>query len=131
MGIIHQHNKKNGKTLVYETYTEIDPETGKKRTKKKYLGTEENGVLIPSSGKRGRKPSIPGTAKPEDLDPGPEEIAAVEAKLARRMAEQKELIAQIEMLTKQIEAFQEAMGSMLAAFSQSLEDDAAQHIDKE
>ena len=122
MGIIHQRNKKTGKILVYETSTEIDPETGKKHIKRKSLGTEENGVLVPSSGKRGRRPLENSQPRPVISNPGPADIAAQEAELARMEREEKALREEIEQLSKQLESFNNAFSGILEALSEFLDE---------
>jgi len=58
--IVKHYDKKTGKTRVYESTPHYDPLTKQSRPKRKYLGTldPETGELIPSSGRRGRTPSI-------------------------------------------------------------------------
>lgn len=57
--IVHHYDKKSGKTRVYESTPHYDPVSKQSRPKRKYLGTldTETGELIPSSGRRGRRPS--------------------------------------------------------------------------
>ncbi len=57
MGYIRNVNKKKGFVSVYETQSFIDPETNREKTRRVYIGHEDpvTGVLIPSSGKAGRK----------------------------------------------------------------------------
>ena len=65
MSIVRYVNKKTGKVALYESTSHYDPETKQSRPIRKYLGTEdpETGMLIPSSGKRGRqKASGSGTS---------------------------------------------------------------------
>lgn len=59
MSLVKYKNKKTGAVAVYESTSHYDPETKQSRPIRKYLGMEdpETGELIPSSGKRGRKPS--------------------------------------------------------------------------
>ena len=57
MSIVRYVNKKTGKVSLYESTSHYDPATKQSRPVRKYLGTEdpETGMLIPSSGKRGRQ----------------------------------------------------------------------------
>ncbi len=61
--IVHHYDKKSGKTRVYESTPHYDPVSKQSRPKRKYLGTldPETGELIPSSGRRGRRPSSKNT----------------------------------------------------------------------
>lgn len=57
MSIVRYVNKKTGKVSLYESTSHYDPATKQSRPVRKYLGMEdpETGILIPSSGKRGRQ----------------------------------------------------------------------------
>ena len=73
MSIVRYVNKKTGKVALYESTSHYDPETKQSRPIRKYLGTEdpETGMLIPSSGKRGRqKASGSGTSHGKKKEPG-------------------------------------------------------------
>ena len=73
MSIVRYVNKKTGKVALYESTSHYDPETKQSRPIRKYLGTEdpETGILIPSSGKRGRqKASGSGTSHGKKKEPG-------------------------------------------------------------
>ena len=61
--IVRHYDKKTGKTRVYESTPHYDPVSKQSRPKRKYLGTldPETGELIPSSGRRGRRPSSKNT----------------------------------------------------------------------
>jgi len=65
MSIVRYKNKKTGLVSVYESTSNYDPINKTSRPKRKYLGTEDpvTHELIPSSGKRGRKPKSSTTAK--------------------------------------------------------------------
>ena len=72
MSIVRYVNKKTGKVALYESTSHYDPETKQSRPIRKYLGTEdpETGMLIPSSGKRGRqKASGNGTSHDKKKEP--------------------------------------------------------------
>ena len=66
--IVHHYDKKSGKTRVYESTPHYDPVSKQSRPKRKYLGTldPETGELIPSSGRRGRRPSSKNTTTNEE-----------------------------------------------------------------
>lgn len=66
--IVKHYDKKTGKTRVYESTPHYDPVTKQSRPKRKYLGTldTETGELIPSSGRRGRRPSPTNATTTED-----------------------------------------------------------------
>lgn len=65
MSIVRYTNKKTGLVSIYESTSNYDPINKTSRPKRKYLGTEDpvTHELIPSSGKRGRKPKSTTTAK--------------------------------------------------------------------
>jgi hypothetical protein len=65
MSIVRYKNKKTGLVSIYESTSNYDPINKTSRPKRKYLGTEDpvTHELIPSSGKRGRKPKSTTTAK--------------------------------------------------------------------
>ena len=67
MAIIKYRNQ-SGVTYAYETYSETDPVTNKKKTVRKYLGRidPETGEIIDTGGRRGRPP------KPKNGDPEPD-----------------------------------------------------------
>lgn len=70
MSIVRYVNKKTGAVSIYESTSHYDPVTKQSRPIRKYLGREdpETGELIPSSGKRGRKPKSQGeTSESEAL----------------------------------------------------------------
>ena len=72
MSIVRYVNKKTGKVALYESTSHYDPVTKQSRPVRKYLGTEdlETGMLIPSSGKRGRqKASESGAGNAKKKDP--------------------------------------------------------------
>ena len=72
MSIVRYVNKKTGKVSLYESTSHYDPATKQSRPVRKYLGTEdpETGMLIPSSGKRGRqKASESGAGNAKKKDP--------------------------------------------------------------
>lgn len=58
MSIVRYVNKKTGTVSLYESTSHYDPETKQSRPIRKYLGREDpiTKELIPSSGRRGRKP---------------------------------------------------------------------------
>ncbi|MBQ8095338.1 MAG: hypothetical protein IJ242_17430 [Clostridia bacterium] len=130
MGIIRQLNKKNGKVMIYETYTETDPETGRKRTRRKYLGTEnpDDGSIIPSSGKRGRKPGIPNRPKVVSE----EALSGKIDELRKLQAEEQALMEQIRVLKQQTakmhELFQ-SISKVLSTLSDEMHD-TKQQMDK-
>ena len=57
MSIVIYTNKKTGVRTAYESESYWDKELKQPRNRRKYLGrVDNNGNIIPSSGKRGRKP---------------------------------------------------------------------------
>lgn len=67
--IVHHYDKKSGKTRVYESTPHYDPVSKQSRPKRKYLGSldPETGELIPSSGRRGRRPSSKNSTTNKEL----------------------------------------------------------------
>ena len=65
MSIVRYNYNITGLITVYESTSNYDPINKTSRPKRKYLGTEDpvTHELIPSSGKRGRKPKSSTTAK--------------------------------------------------------------------
>lgn len=73
MSIVKHFDKKTGRTLVYESTSHYDPETKQSRPKRKYLGMlDDDGNLIPSSGRKGRRPGSKNRPKNEPTI-GPDE----------------------------------------------------------
>lgn len=70
MAVIYRKNKNDGRTYAYESESFWVPELGQPRSKRKYLGVvdEATGEIIPSSGKRGRKPGSKSKAKKTSSD---------------------------------------------------------------
>ena len=101
--IVQHYDKKTGKTRVYESTPHYDPITKQSRPKRKYLGTLDldTGELIPSSGRRGRRPSPKNVATTEknaasvQISGLQKSISAKESEIASLQAEVKNLKAAI------------------------------------
>ena len=115
MTIVHYRDKRTGRTQVYESTPHYDPKTKQSRPRRKYLGTldPETGELIPSSGRRGRRPGsrnlpkgpVPQPADDGDATPPP----AVDAPLAEAGRQRDELARRVEELERELERCREAL----------------------
>ena len=97
--IVKIRNKKSGAVYAYEQTARWDPEKGQSRPVRRYLGRydEETDTIIPTSGRRGRRPSRqdapaaePAQAAPEPAEPAQTppsaELEALRAENARLRA---------------------------------------------
>ena len=59
MGYIYQHDKRNGKTYVYEKVEKVNPKTGEIVNARKIIGRldPETNTIVPT-GKKGPKPKV-------------------------------------------------------------------------
>lgn len=90
--IVKVRNKKTGAVYAYEQTAKWCPEKGQSRPVRKYLGRydEETDTIIPTSGRRGRKPSQP---KPQAEATAPAAQSALAAELEALRAENARLKA--------------------------------------
>lgn len=84
--IVKVRNKKTGAVYAYEQTAKWCPEKGQSRPVRKYLGRydEETDTIIPTSGRRGRKPSQP-KPQPKPQAEGPAEAPAAQSALAAEL----------------------------------------------
>lgn len=102
--IVYQTNKRTGSTYAYRSESYRDPETGKPRSRREYLGRidPETGEIMP---KRGRRREAAGggagpgavdlelaRARVAELEDRVAELEARLARLARALAEARELV---------------------------------------
>lgn len=112
MAISYRKNKKSGVTYVYDCTSVWVPELKQARNHRKYLGRlDENGNLIPSSGKRGRPPKNPvSPAPPVTINPDPDipkEIRERDLEIARLKSENQKLrsiISRIASITEEADS---------------------------
>lgn len=92
MSIVYQTNKKTGITYAYESTSFWVPELKQPRTKRKYLGkVDENGNIIPSSGRRRKKrPALTDVEKME-LEDLKKIVTLQEQQLAQLESENEKL----------------------------------------
>ncbi len=97
MSISYRKDKKSGITYAYECTSVWVPELKQARNHRKYLGrVDENGNIIPSTGKRGRPPKDSAASADEVVsvkpDPDiPAEIRSRDLEIARLQSENNRL----------------------------------------
>lgn len=96
MTISYRKDKKSGITYAYECTSVWVPELKQARNHRKYLGrVDENGNIIPSTGRRGRPPKEPeAAAAPVSVKPDPDvpaELRAKDLEIARLKTENAQL----------------------------------------
>ena len=96
MTISYRKDKKSGITYAYECTSVWVPELKQARNHRKYLGrVDEQGNIIPSSGKRGRPPkeapSAPAPAEIQQETDFVNEIQTRDQEIARLKAENEQL----------------------------------------
>lgn len=111
--IVKHYDKKTGKTRVYESTPHYDPVSKQSRPKRKYLGTldPETGELIPSSGRRGRRPA----AKNDtfiDKDDTPKEVIALQKNIVEKESEILSLKSEIKTLKSAIRSYRKICDSI-------------------
>ena len=98
--IVKVRNKKSGAVYAYEQTAKWDPTKGQSRPVRKYLGRydEEADTIIPTSGRRGRKPTQPEpqtqASEPAEASPSPSALAAELEALRAENARLKAALAQ-------------------------------------
>jgi predicted ribosome quality control (RQC) complex YloA/Tae2 family protein len=110
--IVRIRNKATGRVSVYESESYYDPVKKASRPKRKYLGLEDplTGVLIPSSGKRGRpkkEKSETSHVPPEPHEPTPYDQALKAVK--QRDGRIKQLESHIQELEKETRRYEEGL----------------------
>ena len=93
MSIVRYTNKQTGVVTVYESTSYYDPILKQSRPKRKYLGIEDpvTHEIIPSSGKRGRKP-----VNPVEDEHNEEEYREMYLRLQKEQQHSKARIEQLE-----------------------------------
>ena len=97
MSIVKHTDKETGRTYVYESTPHYDPATKQQRPKRKYLGMLDpvTGELIPSAGKRGRKPGAKNI-----LPPGPKKSASIDIPESELRSQLKQLKSEVQALSQ-------------------------------
>lgn len=111
--IVKHFDKKTGKTRVYESTPHYDPVTKQSRPKRKYLGTldPETGELIPSSGRRGRRPS-PQNATTTDKNNASKEVIALQKAVSEKEAEILSLQTEVNRLKATVRSYEKICDSI-------------------
>lgn len=115
--IVKHYDKKAGKTRVYESTPHYDPVTKQSRPKRKYLGTldPETGELIPSSGRRGRRPSSQNVTNTEDGF-----VSTKITNLQRTVADKEKEIVSLQSEVKNLKAAIKSYEKMCVSISNAL-----------
>lgn len=115
--IVKHYDKKTGKTRVYESTPHYDPVTKQSRPKRKYLGTldPETGELIPSSGRRGRRPSSQNVTTTEDGI-----VSAKITDLQRTIIDKEKEIVSLQSEVKNLKAAIKSYEKMCVSISNAL-----------
>lgn len=132
MSIVKHYDKKTGLIFCYESTPHYDPVSKQSRPKRKYLGTwdPEKNELIPSSGKRGRKPGVKNRPKPEVTSADAEDPTTPTddtCKLGAAMARIRELQKAVDRKEKQVLSLQELNAALSSRISEY--EKACSHID--
>lgn len=111
MAIIYQKNKVSGKTYAFESRSYWVPELHQPRSERKYLGVvdDSTGEIIPSSGKKGRKPGT-SVKKTKSKESAPDQSAAV---IAQKDQEIRELKGEVRRLQKYIQQINDTAAKAL------------------
>ena len=111
MAIIYQKNKASGKTYAFDSRSYWVPELQQPRSERKYLGVVDDatGEIIPSSGKRGRKPGT-SVKKKKSQESEPDQSAAI---IAQKEQEIRELKAEVRRLQKYIQQISDTAAKAL------------------
>ena len=109
--IVKIRNKKSGAVYAYEQTARWCPEKGQSRPVRKYLGRydEETDTIIPTSGRRGRRPKATEVAS-EETPALPLTPSADAGELAELRAENARLKATLAKAEKSLRAALEALG---------------------
>lgn len=111
--IVNHYDKKTGRIQVFESTPHYDPVTKQSRPIRKYLGTRDpvTNELIPSSGKRGRKPGSKNTVR-TDIPASTDDLMKQNEQLSKINSEQnktiKKLEEQVNMLTHRLNTMEDA-----------------------
>lgn len=116
--IVKHYDKKTGKTRVYESTPHYDPITKQSRPKRKYLGTldPETGELIPSSGLRGRTPSIKNNTTIHTSEPSAK-VIDLERIISDKDAEIAALTSEVKFLKNTIKSYSKICDSISNALA--------------
>lgn len=116
--IVKHYDKKTGKTRVYESTPHYDPITKQSRPKRKYLGTldPETGELIPSSGRRGRPPSIKNNTTSNTSGPSAK-VIDLERIISDKDAEIAALTSEVKFLKNTIKSYSKICDSISNALA--------------
>ena len=113
MTIVRHKDKKSGRVYLYESTPYYDPVTKQQRPKRKYLGMADpvTGKLIPSAGKRGRKPGTKVTRTPAAVvaQQNVVKLKEVSARLNATEKELRECRQERDRLRKSLEASNKAL----------------------
>ena len=123
MTIVKHVDKKSGRTYVYESTPHYDPVSKQQRPKRKYLGylDPQTGELIPSAGKRGRRPGVKNVVKSVP-SPVPEaelndRIAALSAQLKEKEKRLSVILRENELLKTKLKAVNERLRAAMLELS--------------
>lgn len=126
--IVYQKDKRYGTTYAYRVGSEIDPETGRRKTTREYVGRvdPQTGDIVPKAKDGGRNRSALVVEDSDDgagiielrrkLEERSEEVARLKAAVARLRAEEVRLSARVrelEELNEDLLATFVAMDDML------------------
>ena len=118
--IVQHYDKKTGKIRVYESTPHYDPVTKQSRPKRKYLGIldPETGELIPSSGRRGRRPSSKDATTTED-HAASSQITELQKSISAKEAEIVSLQAEVEKLKATIRSYEKICASISSSLGKA------------
>ena len=118
--IVQHYDKKTGKIRVYESTPHYDPVTKQSRPKRKYLGTldPETGELIPSSGRRGRRPS-PKNATTTEENAIPSQITELQKSVFLKENEIASLQAEVKKLKATIRSYEKICASIASSLGKA------------
>ena len=123
MTIVKHVDKKSGRTYVYESTPHYDPVSKQQRPKRKYLGylDPQTGELIPSAGKRGRRPGVKNVARsvptPEPETELKDRIADLSAQIKEKEQRLSALLRENELLKLKLKAVADQLRVAMKALS--------------
>lgn len=110
MSIVKHLDKKSGRIYAYESTPHYDPRTKQQRPKRKYLGVYDpvTDQIIPSAGKRGRRPGVkdskPREVKPKDTAESLQQLNTLTAELQLLRKKYDTCIAERDSLKRELQS---------------------------
>lgn len=114
-GIVYQTDKRYGTTYAYRVGSEVDPETGRRRRTREYLGRVDprTGQIVPKAAAGGRNRSALESGRPGEGDG----LVELRRALDERDDEVARLRGEVARLSGRVRELEERNGVLLAAYA--------------